>query len=80
MKKQFENFSLYAPRSCKLFVNIGDDDAATCAFSGGCWEINGTAVKTVCGGLKILLLNIAKINIPLRFKENMINFYFYYFN
>ena len=25
---------------------------ATCAFSRGCCEVNGTVVNTVCGGLK----------------------------
>ena len=34
-----------------LFVNSGNDDATTCAFSRGCWEVNGTAVEAVCGGL-----------------------------
>jgi hypothetical protein len=51
VKKQFDNFCLYAPRSCMLFVNRGNDDATTCAFSRGCWEVNGTAVEAVCGGL-----------------------------
>ena len=40
--------------------------------------------SAVCGGLlhlrKYDFLNIVKTNIPLRFKENIINFYFYYFN
>jgi hypothetical protein len=52
------------------FVSGADDDG-TCAFSRGCCEVNGTAVKVV--------LNIVKTNIPLRFKGNIINFYFYYF-
>ena len=50
----------------------------------GCCEVNGTAVNDVCGGLPHLrkydFLNIVKTNIPLRFKGNIINFYFYYFN
>jgi hypothetical protein len=50
----------------------------------GCCEVNGTAVYAVCGGLSHLtkydFLNIVKTNIPLRFKENIINFYFHYFN
>ena len=53
-------------------------------FFKGCCEVNGTAVYAVCGGLSHLtkydFLNIVKTNIPLRFKENMINFYFHYFN
>ena len=28
-----------------------DDDATTCGFSRGCFVVNGTAVRTVCGGL-----------------------------
>ena len=51
VKKQFENLCLYAPRSCMLFVNGTDDDAKTCAFSRRCYEANGIAVNTVCGGL-----------------------------
>ena len=62
-----------------LFVNGAGDDATTCAFSRECCEVNGTAVKEAdCGGLshfrKYDFLNIVKTNIPLRFKENMINF------
>jgi hypothetical protein len=61
-----------------------DDDATTCAFSRGCCEVNGTSEKAVCGGLPHLrkydFLNIVKTHIPFRFKENIINFYFYYFN
>ena len=34
-----------------LFVNGEDDDATTCAFSRGCCEVSGTAVKAVSGGL-----------------------------
>jgi hypothetical protein len=34
-----------------LFVIGEDDDATTCAFSRGCCEVNGTAVKAVSGGL-----------------------------
>ena len=45
-----ECFCLYAPQSCLLFVSGADDDATTCVFSRGCCEINGTAVKAVCGG------------------------------
>ena len=74
----FENFYI-----CKLIV-IGEDGDTTCAFSRGCCKVNGTAVKAVSGGLphsrKYDFLNIVKINIPLRCKENIINFYFYYFN
>ena len=74
---------MYAPRSCILFVNGADDDATTCAFSRGCCKVNGTAVKAVCGGLphlrKYEFLDIVKTNIPLRFKENIIDFVFYYF-
>jgi hypothetical protein len=44
VKKQFENFMLYAPWSCMLFVIGEDDDATTCAFSRGCCEVSGTAV------------------------------------
>jgi hypothetical protein len=66
-----------------LFVNGADDDATTCAFSRGCCKVNGTAVKAVCGGLphlrKYEFLDIVKTNIPLRFKENIIDFDFYYF-
>ena len=51
-------------------------------FQGG--VVNGTAINPVCGGLPHLrkcdFLNIVKTNIPLRFKEIMIKFYFYYFN
>ena len=84
VKKQFENLCLYAPRSCMLFV-IGEGDyVTTCAFSRGCCEVSGTAIKAVSGGLphsrKYYFLNIVKTNIQLRFKESMINFYFYYFN
>ena len=79
-----EFLCLYAPRSCILLVNAAGDDSTTCAFSRGCYEVKGTTVKAVCGGLSHLrqydFLNIIKINIPLRFKENSINFYFYYFN
>jgi hypothetical protein len=46
--------------------------ATTCAFSRGCCEVNGTAVKTVSGGLphsrKYDFLNIVKTNVPLREK------------
>jgi len=67
-----------------LFVIGEDDDATTCVFSRGCCEVNGTAVKVLSGGLPHLrkydFLNIVKTNIPLRFKENIINFFFYYFN
>ena len=67
-----------------LFVNGAEDDATTCAFSRECCEVNRTAVKAVCGWLSHLrkydFLSIVKTNIPLRFKENIINFYFYYFN
>ena len=59
-------------------------DATTCAFSRGCCEVNGTSEKAVCGGLPHLrkydFLNIVKTHIPFRFKEIIINFYFYYFN
>jgi hypothetical protein len=51
------------------------DDATTCAFSRGCYEISGTAIKAVSGGLphsgKHDFLNIVKTNIPLRFKETI---------
>ena len=40
---------LYTPQSCMLFVNV----ATACAFSRECSEVNGTAVKAVCGGLPI---------------------------
>ena len=53
-------------------------------FQVGCCEVNGTAVKAASGGLphsrKYDFLYIVKTNIPLRFKENIINFYCYYFN
>ena len=79
-----EFLCLYAPRSFMLFAIGEDDDATTCAFSRGCCKVNGTAVKTVRGGLshsrKYDFLNIVKTNIPLRFLENIIHFYFYYFN
>ena len=67
-----------------LFVIGEGDDATTCAFSRGCYEISGTAIKAVSGGLphsgKHDFLNIVKTNIPLGLNENMINFYFHYFN
>ena len=67
-----------------LFVIGEDDDATTCAFSRGCCEVSRTAIKGVSGGLshsgKYDFLNIVKTNVLLRFKENIINFYFYYFN
>jgi len=67
-----------------LFVNGADNDTRTCAFSRGCCEVKGTAVNAVCGGLphirKYDFLNIVKTYIPLRFKENIINFYYYCFN
>ena len=70
--------------SCMLFVNGADDGATTCAFTRGCCEVNGTSEKAVCGGLPHLrkydFLNIVKTHIPFRFKEIIINFYFYYFN
>ena len=31
-----EYLCLYAPQSCMLIVNRGDDDAIICAFSRGC--------------------------------------------
>jgi hypothetical protein len=75
---------LYAPGSCMLFVIGEDDEATTCAFSRGCCEVSGTAVKAVSGRLphsgKYDFLNIVKTNIPLRFKENIVNFYLYYIN
>ena len=79
VKKQFENFYV-----CILFEIGEDDDTTTCVISRGCCEVNGTAVKAVSGGpppysRKYDFLNIVKTNIPLRFKENIINFYFYYF-
>jgi hypothetical protein len=47
-------------------------------------KVNRTDAYTVCGGLahfrKPDFLNIVKTNIPLKFKENMINLYLYYFN
>ena len=53
-------------------------------FQRGRCEVNGTAENAVCGGLshirKCDLLNIVKTNIPLRFKENIINVHFYYLN
>ena len=53
-------------------------------FQRGRCKVNGTAENAVCGGLshirKYDILNIVKKNIPLRFKENIINFYLYYFN
>ena len=67
-----------------LFVIGEGDDATTCAFSRGCYEVSETAIKAVSRGLphsgKHDFLNIVKTNIPLRFKETIINFYFYYFN
>jgi hypothetical protein len=36
-----------------LFVNGTDDDATTCAFSRGCYEVNRTAINTICGGLTV---------------------------
>jgi hypothetical protein len=54
-----------------------------CFFSGYC-VLNETSVFAVCRGLphsgKYDFLNIGKTNIPLGFKENIINFYFHYFN
>ena len=47
----WEFLCLYAPWSCMLFVIREDDDATTCAFSRGCCEVNGTAIKNVSGGL-----------------------------
>jgi hypothetical protein len=45
---------------------------------------NETSVFAVCRGLphsgKYYFLNIGKTNIPLGFKENIIHFYFHYFN
>ena len=71
----------HGPVCCLLSEKTYD---ATCAFSRGCCEVSGTAVKAVSGGLthsgKCDFLNIAKRNILLRFKENIINFYFRYFN
>jgi hypothetical protein len=50
-----------------LFVNGADEDTTTCAFSRGCCEVSGTAVKAVSGGLphsgKYDFLNIVKTNI-----------------
>jgi hypothetical protein len=67
-----------------LFVIGENDDATTCVFSRGCCEVNGIVVRAVSGGpphsRKYYFLSIVKTNIPLRFKENMINFYFYYIN
>ena len=72
-KNNLRILCLYVPRSCMLFVIGEDDNATTCAFSRGCWEVNGTAVKAVSGGLshsgKYDFLNIVKTNIPLRFKK-----------
>jgi hypothetical protein len=49
-------------------------------FQGSVCDVSGTAVKAICGGLphlrKYNFLNIVKTNIPLRLKENMINFPF----
>ena len=60
-----------------LFVKGADDDATTCVFSRGCYEVNGTAVNVVCGGLSHLrkydFINIVKTNITLRFKESIIS-------
>jgi hypothetical protein len=36
-----------------LFVIGEDDDATTCAFSRGCCEVSGTAIKAVIGGLPL---------------------------
>jgi hypothetical protein len=56
-----------------MFFVIGeDDDATTCVFPRGCSEVSELR--------KYDFLNIAKTNIPLRFKENIINYYFYYVN
>jgi hypothetical protein len=67
-----------------VVCNDNDNDATACAFSRGCCEVNGTAVTAVRGGpphsRKYDFLDIVKTNIPLRFKEGIINFYFYYFN
>ena len=60
-----------------VFVKGADDDATTRVFSRRCCEVNGTAVKAVCGGLpnlrKYYFLYIVKTNIPLGF---IINFWF----
>jgi hypothetical protein len=48
VKKQFEIFYIcmhHGPVSSMLFVIGEDDDATKCAFSRGCCEVNGTAVK-----------------------------------
>ena len=63
-----------------LFVYGPNDDATIYAFSKGCCEVNRTVEEAVCGGLSNLRkyagLNIVKTNIPLRFQENSIIFYF----
>jgi hypothetical protein len=63
-----------------LFVKGADDDATKCVFSRGCYEVNGTAVNVVCGGLSHLrkydFINIVKTNITLRFKESIISISF----
>ena len=67
-----------------LFVSEADENATTCTLLRRCCEVNGTAVSAVCGGLPHLrkydFLYIVKTNIPLRFKEIIINLNFYYFN
>jgi hypothetical protein len=58
-----------------LFVNGKDDDATTCAFSRGCCEVSGTAVKPLVEdphSRKYCILNVVKTNIPLRCKESYI--------
>ena len=76
----FENLYVCMHHGPVLFVNGTGDDGTTCVFSKGCCEVNGTVVKDGFGGLTHLrkydFLNIVKTNIPLRFKENMINFYY----
>jgi hypothetical protein len=62
--------------SCMLFVNGADDDATTCAFSRGVARL--TEQRRLWRIVPIK--KIVKTNIPLRIKENIIQFYFYYFN
>jgi hypothetical protein len=75
VKKQFEKFVLYVvcKRSRRWCNNL-------CFFKGYC-KVNGTASIVEDSPIKRYgLLNIVKTNIPLRIKENIVQFYFYYIN
>jgi hypothetical protein len=43
-----------------LFVIGEDDDATACAFSRGCCEVSGTAVKAVSGRLPLVCVLIRR--------------------